>query len=60
MSELTVILKSDDKTYKEKFLIYEAYAISVEDSIVKECIAKAKASFKTDVEETIIRVSWTL
>jgi hypothetical protein len=34
MTELTVILKDADRTYRQKFLIYEAYSMSEDDPVI--------------------------
>ncbi len=34
MTELTVILKDSDRTYRQKFLVYENYTVSEDDSFV--------------------------
>jgi hypothetical protein len=44
--EITVILKSDDKIYREKFLIYEPVSLSITDPVLTECIRKARESCK--------------
>ena len=55
--ELTVILKKEDKTYKEKFLIYEDFTVSPDDQTVKSCIQQAENTFKDVPEEVKIKVS---
>lgn len=58
--ELTVILKDDEKTYKEKFLLYSQVTLDVEDGTVKACIAKAQESFRAIPEDIIIKASMTI
>lgn len=45
-SELTVTIKSDDGTYKQKFMLHDTYTASPEDIIVKQCIEEAIANTK--------------
>jgi hypothetical protein len=45
MNELTVILKSDDRTYRQKFLVYEDYIVSHDDALILACITEAKKNF---------------
>lgn len=45
MTELTVILKDSDRTYRQKFLIYETYSPSEDDPVILKCIDEAQKSF---------------
>ena len=56
-SEITITLKDDERTYKEKFLIYEAFAFRTDDPILNSCIEKAKQGFKGEPSEVIIKVT---
>jgi hypothetical protein len=56
MTELTVILKDADRTYKQKFLIYENYCPSEEDPIVKTCIEEAKNNFEGEPEKIQVKI----
>jgi len=56
MSELTVILKDSDRTYRQKFLIYEDYAVSCEDPVIRMCIDEAKKNFEGEPESIQIKI----
>lgn len=56
MSELTVILKDSDRTYKQKFLIYELYSPIDSDPIILKCIQEAKKNFDGEPEEITIKI----
>lgn len=56
MTELTVILKDSDRTYKQKFLIYETYSMSEDDPVIRTCIEEAKKNFEDDPETIQIKV----
>lgn len=56
MSEITVILKDSERSYKQKFLIYETYVVSLDDETIKKCIEEAKQNFK-DPEDIKIKIS---
>ena len=56
MSELTVILKDSDRTYRQKFLIYEEFAVSCEDPIILSCIEEAKKNFEGEPENIQIKI----
>lgn len=57
MSELTVILKDSDRTYRQKFLIYDDYSCSEHDPVIQKCIEEAKKNFDGEPEEITIRIS---
>ena len=45
-SELTVTVKSDDGTYKQKFAIYETYTVDPKDPVLKKYVEEAIANTK--------------
>lgn len=56
MNELTVILKDSDRTYRQKFLIYEQYKVSTDDPVIIACIQEAKKNFEGDPETIQIKI----
>lgn len=56
MTELTVILKDDSRTYKELFLIYEDYSPSENDPVIIKCIQDAKKNFQGQPEKIQIKI----
>lgn len=56
MSELTVILKDSDRTYRQKFLIYEDYTMSCDDPVIRMCIDEAKKNFEGEPEDIQIKI----
>lgn len=56
MTELTVILKDSDRTYRQKFLIYEIYSASENDPIILTCIEEAKKNFDGEPENIQIKI----
>ena len=56
MSEITVILKDSDRTYKQKFLVYEDYTVSEMDSVIVKCIEESKMSFNGEPESIQIKI----
>lgn len=40
-TELTVSIKTEDATYKKKFLLYETYSLDSADPVIIRCIAEA-------------------
>lgn len=56
MTELTVILKDSDRTYRQKFLIYETYSVTDNDPVINTCIEEAKKNFEGDPETIQIKI----
>lgn len=56
MCELTVILKDSERTYRQKFLIYEPITINENDPIVMNCIHEAKKNFNGEPENIQIKI----
>jgi hypothetical protein len=57
---VNVILKKDDKTYKEKHLIYGSLVIHGDtegDPSVEQLIGQAQASFGMEPEEVMLKIS---
>lgn len=48
MSELTVSIKTDESTYKQKFLLYETFTASPEDPLIRECIQEAQSKLNIE------------
>lgn len=57
VKELTVVLKGEDKTYREKFLIYDDMQLCSDDPVIKDCINKAQANCKGPHEEVRLKIS---
>ena len=54
--ELTVILKDEERTYKQKFLVYEDLLLTdPPNSFMMGCITQAQANFKGEPEDISIR-----
>lgn len=53
--ELTITVKGEDSTYKQKFLIYEDIVLSETDDTVKDCIDQALACAKIEPDSISIR-----
>jgi hypothetical protein len=56
MSELTVILKDSERTYKQKFLIYKDYAVADDDAVILACIEEAKKNFEGEPESIQVKI----
>jgi len=56
MSELTVVLKDSERTYRQKFLIYSSYMVDAQNEQIQSCILEAKKNFVGDPEEIQIKI----
>lgn len=57
MSEITVILKDSERTYRQKFLVYATYCVSKSDPEIIRCIEESKKNFQGEPEEIMVRIS---
>lgn len=55
--ELTVTLKSEERKYIQKFLIYDQISVNQKDPLILDCINEAKKSFIGEPEEIKIRIN---
>ena len=58
--ELTVIMKNEERTQRQKFLIYEKIALVASDPIIAKCLAEAYKNFNGSVEDVTIRTTMVL
>jgi hypothetical protein len=56
MTELTVIFKDEDKTYRQKFLLYDTYTVSENDSVIQRCIEEARKNFDGETDTVQIKI----
>lgn len=56
MSELTVVLKDEHKTVRQKFLLYEVYGVSDTDDVIRNCITEAKKNFGGDPDVIQVKI----
>jgi hypothetical protein len=54
--ELTIILKDTERTYRQKFLVYEDIQLIPEDPTIVSCIEQARKNFNGEPEDIQIRV----
>lgn len=60
LAELTVIVRGDESTLRQKFLMYEEFTIRDDDPILKACISEAIDNFSGTVEDVKLRINVTL
>ena len=54
-TELTVTVKGEESTYKQKFLVYEEITWSEDDPVIKECVKEALSNAKIEPEDIKVR-----
>lgn len=55
MVELTVSFKSEESTFKQKFLLYETFSLKDDDPVVKKCIHEALQNAKIEPDSIKVR-----
>jgi hypothetical protein len=58
--EITVILKDEERTYKQKFLHYENLTMDVQDPFIQSCIKSSCDNFKGDPEDIVIKTTMVI
>lgn len=53
--ELTVILKDSERTYRQKFLVYEDVSFNSNDFTIKECINLARKNFDGEPDDIQVK-----
>lgn len=53
--EMTVTIKGESQTYKEKFLIYEDVTLKPDDEIVRACMDEARSHTHIEPEDVKVR-----
>jgi hypothetical protein len=56
VSEITVILKDESRSYKQDFLIYEKYTVSEDDPIIVKCKEDALKNFQGRPQSIAIKI----
>lgn len=55
-TELTISIKTQDATFKKKFLLYDGYNLDSRDPIVCQCINECLAELKGDYADDEIKI----
>lgn len=56
MSELTIILKDSERTYRQKFLIYDTISVSHDDPTILKCIDEDMKNFDGEPENIQVKI----
>lgn len=54
--EVTVILKDSERTYRQKFLVYDDISLKEDDLTISACIDAARKNFDGEPEDIQIRI----
>lgn len=57
VSELTVIIKDEEKSLKKKFLIYDIYTVDESDQVIKDCIEETLQNFDGDPSSVKVNIA---
>jgi hypothetical protein len=60
MSELIIILKDDERTFRHKFLIYRSFTVSHDDEFLVSQIEEVKKLAMFEPDEIQIKISMNL
>lgn len=55
--EITVILKDDSRTIRQKFPIYDKVICSADDPVIQICILETKKNFDGEPTDVAIRIN---
>ena len=56
VSEITIVIKDEEKSLRSKYLIYETYSVDEEDPIIKDCIEKTLQNFDGEPIDIIVNI----
>ena len=60
VSELTVIIKDDERTLKTKNLVYDEYTIREDDPIIRQYVDQAIKEFAGEATDIQVKISMEL
>lgn len=49
-------MKDSERNYRQKFLVYEDYSVSEDDTVILKCIAQARENFDGEPESIEIKI----
>lgn len=56
-SEVTVVLKNEDSTFRKKFICYDKFAVDFQDPVICNFIQQAKAEYTGTPDEVWLKIS---
>lgn len=56
VSELTVVIKDEEKTLRCKYLAYEKYSVEDDDPFIKTCIDKTRENFDGEPIDIVVNI----
>lgn len=59
-TEVTVIVKNPEASYRQKFMVYENYTVTPEDPILKQCIDETLSNSKIEPEDIDVKIHMTV
>ena len=56
-TEITITLKDAERTFKEKFVLYDKVMMTLDCPILQACVEKAKEGFKGNPTEILVKAT---
>lgn len=56
VSELTVVIKDEEKSLTKKFLIYDTYTTDENDPVIKDAINQTLENFDGEPSDVIVKI----
>lgn len=57
VSEVTVSIKDEEKTLRKKFLIYDQFIVSENDTTIKACIEETLKNFSSEPSKITVKIT---
>ena len=55
--EITVIIKGEEATYRQKFLSYSPISLDLKDTVLADLVREAKEHYQGDIDEIKVRIA---
>lgn len=55
--EIKVILKGEERSYRQKFLVYDRVTVDPDDHTILKCIAESALSFQGEPDSITVQIS---
>ncbi len=56
-SELTVVIKDDEKTLRTKYIVYEPYSVDEQDPVIKKYVEQCIRNFDGTPTDVIVKIN---
>ncbi len=56
-SEITVIIKDEEKSLRKKFPIYDPYQVDQNDPVIKDCVEETLKIFDSEPMNIVVKIT---